>query len=173
MRLRAPLNLPFLTIAFLGLAIPAFAGPQATPRCAIEDSQADGRIGNAGCLVRNGSRMLVVRHRRSGRLVSPGGFSEAGEPAQCTAQRETWEETGLEVKVGPLLKRFDNGFLLYACRVSTEPAGTAIPQTLSVPVQAAGEVTRVLWIDPAGLRTEDWRFPEYLGETKRLFALVD
>lgn len=51
----------------------------------------------------------------NGRLSLPGGSSEPGESAQCTAFRETWEETGLQLQPRELLEVFDTGFHLYRC----------------------------------------------------------
>ena len=116
--------------------------------------------------------MLVIRHEESGRLANPGGYGEPGETAQCTAHRETWEETGVAVRVGPLLTRFDNGFLLYGCSTPLEGTGKTAG-SLVVPRQAIGEIVGVLWVDPANLRDEQWRFPEYFEEMKRLFVAAD
>jgi 8-oxo-dGTP diphosphatase len=48
-------------------------------------------------------RVLLVKHTY-GKLnwELPGGFSEAGEPADATAIREVVEETGLDVRVDRL-----------------------------------------------------------------------
>ena len=47
---------------------------------------------SAGCMVLDGTSMLVVENFE-GKLSPPGGMSREQEPAQCTAFRETWEET--------------------------------------------------------------------------------
>ena len=40
----------------------------------------------------------------------PGGSVDKNESAQCAAERETWEETGVQVSAGELAAEFDNGF---------------------------------------------------------------
>lgn len=117
----------------------------------------------AGCLVRDGERMLAVRHRFGGKLGFPGGRAGSGESAQCVAHRETWEETGVDVVVHEMLKRFGNGFALYRC----EPVDSAAA-TMEVPASGGNEVTAVLWIDPRDTRPEDWRFPRDHPEVLKL-----
>ena len=52
---------------------------------------------NAGCLVVSENKLLLIEDHRGG-LSLPGGSSNTGETAQCTAEREVWEETGVGVK---------------------------------------------------------------------------
>lgn len=51
----------------------------------------------------------------NGEVSLPGGSSLPEESAQCTAFRETWEETGLRLQPRELLRVFDTGFHLYRC----------------------------------------------------------
>ncbi len=48
-------------------------------------------------------RLLLVRHKETGRWALPGGAAEPGEAPAFTAMRETYEETGLKVKLNRLL----------------------------------------------------------------------
>ncbi len=102
--------------------------------------------------------MLMVRDRSSGRLGFPAGTGNPGEAAQCTAHRETWEEAGIDVEVGRLVRVFDNGFRLYAC----QPSDLAVSPgaAIAVPDWAWSEVSEIGWVDPEGLFAEDWRYPE-------------
>lgn len=111
----------------------------------------------AGCLVKSGDRMLVVRHVYGGKLGFPAGHAAPGESAQCVAHRETWEETGVAVIVHGMLTRFRNGFALYRCELADPGAASA--SELSVPRSARAEISRVFWLDPASTRASDWRFP--------------
>ncbi|MGH9101266.1 MAG: NUDIX hydrolase [Acidimicrobiales bacterium] len=58
-----------------------------------------------------GKRGTVLHlHRRLGRWLQPGGHVDAGESAPQAAQREAWEETGLDVahpEGGPTLLHLD------------------------------------------------------------------
>lgn len=105
-------------------------------------------IGNAGCWVVSKQQLLLVQ-QRSGKYSFPGGTSVPGELAQCTAHRETLEETGFNVSVGELKHRFDNGFYLFNCRASGDAAA----------VQAWMEVADVVWVAPADIPQQQWRFP--------------
>ena len=133
----------------LGWVLPLSAAPP----CLVDAGANDGRAGMAaGCFIKRGDRLLVVKHRHNGKLGVPAGFSESGESAQCTAHRETWEEAGVAVEVGQLLKRFGNGFLLYRCRPLTAP------ERLDVPPSGLMEVSAVVWINPPQVGANEWRF---------------
>ena len=68
--------------------------------CPRVAGQEDDRRANAGCLILHEDKVLLITHRWGGKLGVPGGTREADELAQCTAHRETLEETGLAVTVG-------------------------------------------------------------------------
>lgn len=163
-RMRAALMALLLAVAGLATA-PAWPGPP----CRLAPGQDEQRAGNAGCLVRVGERMLVLQHRWGGYLGIPGGRGRAGESAQCTAHRETWEETGLDVEVGQLLMGFVNGFSVFACR-STEP----VPRDADIPLpdHATNEISGVLLRHPDDIDADDWRFPSQWGTIRALFLLV-
>ncbi len=55
-------------------------------------------VTGSGILTGSG-RILLLRHRRLGIWVQPGGHLEAGETPWETARRETAEETGLDVEL--------------------------------------------------------------------------
>jgi 8-oxo-dGTP pyrophosphatase MutT (NUDIX family) len=48
-------------------------------------------------------KVLLTRRTDNGRWCLPGGRMEPGESAAETCARETWEETGLRVRVGRLV----------------------------------------------------------------------
>jgi ADP-ribose pyrophosphatase YjhB (NUDIX family) len=60
------------------------------------------RVGVGGILVRDG-RVLVNRAFYRNRFTIPGGFVDAGEPIEAALVREFAEETGVTVRVGPLV----------------------------------------------------------------------
>jgi len=69
---------------------------------------------SAGCFTTSTEGLLLVQGL-DGRVSLPGGSSEPGESAQCTAFREAWEETGLRLQPRELLQIFSTGFHLYRC----------------------------------------------------------
>ncbi|MDZ7840466.1 MAG: NUDIX hydrolase [Gammaproteobacteria bacterium] len=142
-----------------------FDGISAQPPCRTAVDEPDFAFA-AGCLVRQGERMLVVRHRYGGGLGVPGGRAGSGENAQCVAHRETWEETGVDVVVHELVKRFGNGFALYRCVPVADAVSDA--DELEVPATGRNEITRVIWVDPRATQASDWRFPRDYPEILRL-----
>lgn len=51
----------------------------------------------AGCLIDN-DKVLLVKHKKLGIWLNPGGHIEPNELPHQAAEREFWEETGLRVK---------------------------------------------------------------------------
>ncbi len=127
-----------------------------TPDCRFIDKHLVTQQANAGCLLVQAHKLLMVRSRLTGKYSLPGGTAERGEQASCTAHRETWEETGLDIMVGQQLHHFDNGFRLFACYID-KPASTAYDQLSAID---SGEINAVQWLDPVELSTDLWRFPQ-------------
>ena len=100
----------FIVLLSLMLSFGLRAAP---PDCRTDPQYAYTLQGNAGCMIRVGDQMLTVRHLRTGKLGLPGGKPKEQESAQCTAHRETWEETGIDVRVGRLLKNFNDNYYLF------------------------------------------------------------
>ncbi len=157
-----------ICILVLGFALCAATGAcaQQAPECRVAESAADQRIGNAGCLIAVDGRTLLIAHNVSGKLGFPGGTSRDKEPAQCTAHRETWEETGLDLEVGDFLKRLSTGFLLYAC--STGHGELSPDEVPHLPIWSRTEVSGMLWRDLDSVEAAEWRFPDQVEEVRGL-----
>jgi 8-oxo-dGTP pyrophosphatase MutT (NUDIX family) len=122
------------------------------PDCDAQAQLQPAASSGAACVVIVEERLLVIRHRPSGRLDLPGGRSKPGESARCTAQRETWEETGLEVRVGEALGgRTD----VFRCT----PLDSISPAS-DPPLRwwSTVEASDVLWVDPRTVPDADWRY---------------
>ena len=122
--------------------------------CPRVSGEEDDRRANAGCLILQDGQALLVSHRWGGKLGVPGGTREENELAQCTAYRETLEETGLAVTVGRRLEVMKNGFHLYRCY----PQQPLSASPLAVPARALAEVKGLGWHTPGSLDRENWRF---------------
>lgn len=109
---------------------------------------------SAGCLVVQDDSILLVQVL-GGKYGPPGGVVEEGESAQCAAERETWDETGIEVTAGPQFRQFPNGFRLFWCEPITPGATPEVLDPLEI--RSAGYFRAE---DLAGL---EWRFPEQVA----------
>lgn len=116
---------------------------------------------SAGCLALVHGRALVVQSR-FGAIGPPGGSARAGESAQCTAHRETLEETGLDLMPGRLLHTFDTGFNLYLCDIH---AGSGAIEPVHI-----DEVKQAFWLPVDEFDQHTWRFAGQ-GEVLRQLRL--
>jgi|AntAceMinimDraft_5_1070358.scaffolds.fasta_scaffold02336_4 8-oxo-dGTP pyrophosphatase MutT (NUDIX family) len=106
---------------------------------------------SAGCFAASSQGLLLVQ-AFNGKLSPPGGSSESGESARCTAFRETWEETGLHLQPGKLLQVFDTGFHLYRCESDRESREIDPPPRF--------EVRAVFYLPADRFDDYEWRFPD-------------
>ncbi len=103
---------------------------------------------------------MVITMRLTGKQSLPGGTADMGESPQCTAYRETLEETGVKVKVNELLGVFENGFHVYGC----EP----VTQNPDLNAYDWKEVSDVSWRSWLSLDSDNWRFPEHFAQTRQM-----
>jgi 8-oxo-dGTP pyrophosphatase MutT (NUDIX family) len=113
---------------------------------------------SAGCLVFNDQQVLVVQGY-SGKISFPGGSSDTGEKAFCTAIRETREETGLAVNASRVIKQFENGFWLYDCEVADHSIAINPPFSF--------ELVDVFWLTPDDFEQYTWRYPSQRAWLKK------
>ena len=106
---------------------------------------------SAGCFTASGDGLLLVQGL-NGKVSLPGGSSKSGESAQCTAFRETWEETGLRLQPRELLRVFNTGFHLYRC----EPG--ALSGEIDPPLNF--EVRAAFYLPADQFDKYDWRFED-------------
>ncbi len=132
---------------------------ESAPPCPLPASAV--QAPSAGCLaILNGGVLLVENFK--GRLSPPGGSAHDGESAQCTAFRETWEETGLILEPEQLLDIFDTGFHLYRCNHHAASGQIDPPTRL--------EVRDAFYLAPSDFDRWEWRFP---GQQQVIRQLVE
>jgi 8-oxo-dGTP pyrophosphatase MutT (NUDIX family) len=147
------------TALFLTAVLAMTTGCQlrSTPPCPGFGSEQ--RASSAGCLAIKDGKLLVVQDF-NGRISPPGGNARDGESAQCTAFRETWEETGLQLAPGRLLEVFDTGFHLYHCEHHPASGDIDPPPRL--------EVSDVFYLASTAFGDYEWRYPEQQAVMERL-----
>ena len=129
----------------------------ATPVCRVNDTQVDDATGNAGCFIRVKDKLVTVV-LQTGKLDIPGGTANEGEQSQCTAHRETFEETGFNVEVGKLLGLADTGFRMYQCELSNKLDEDL--EEFPVPDWANTEIRKIQLVDPFDTLASEWRYPQ-------------
>jgi 8-oxo-dGTP pyrophosphatase MutT (NUDIX family) len=122
----------------------------------------------SSCLITDNGNLLVVVNRLSGKFDLPGGRGESDESAACTAHRETFEETGLNVNIVELAGVSHTGLHLFTC---IQDAGFHAPDEVPpVPFWGKAEIKSIHWINPYELSLHDWRFPDQFVEVRAAFA---
>ena len=61
-------------------------------------------VTGAVCIIRSGDKIVVTDELITGKFSLPGGGFKTGESPRAAAERETWEEAGLVVTAGELLR---------------------------------------------------------------------
>ncbi|MCC2604958.1 NUDIX domain-containing protein [Planctobacterium marinum] len=156
-----------LLFIFCGVLSACDTVKPANPVCRISDQHLDDATGNAGCFIRVNEKLLTLGNIQTGRLDVPGGTADEGELAQCTAHRETFEETGFNVEVGKLLGIAENGFRIYQCQLADE-VGEDIDR-FPVPDWTKHEVAFIKLTDPFDTLASEWRYPKRHIETLDMF----
>jgi len=136
-------------LAALAALLVLAACSDASPRCPFAGKPDSAP--SAGCFAVSSQGLLLVQGM-NGEVSVPGGSSLPGESAQCTAFRETWEETGLRLQPRELLRVFDTGFHLYRCERDAGSGEIDPPPRL--------EVRAAFYLPAAQFGTYDWRFEE-------------
>jgi len=127
----------------------------------------------AGCIliVRDG---VVLTLDHAGQIQLPMGKPKfLDETAIQVAERETLEETGIEVGAGDIAHKWPNGNRLYLCLSVRRPVDPNSLQT-----QVPSEVSKVFILDPVTMTdhkgvkvTNPWRFPGDLSIIRSTYGI--
>jgi len=111
-------------------------------------------VGVGAVIVQDGQVLLVKRKYEplAGRWSLPGGAVEVGESLESCLAREMIEETGLEVRVGPVVEVFD--------RITRDPEGRVLYHLVLVDYLCwpfggtlcpGSDVAEAVFVDPLAL----------------------
>jgi ADP-ribose pyrophosphatase YjhB (NUDIX family) len=124
-------------------------------------------------------RLLMVRERSDGRWTLPGGWADVGDIPSYAAEREVWEEAGLQVKARRVIGIYDaNRFrpldLFHAYKVfflcdllggkpgpSSETTEVAFFNRQEIPVDLSGERTQPRHIEHVFKAWENPNLPTF------------
>jgi mutator protein MutT len=116
-------------------------------------------IVGVGAVVVEAGKVLLVKRRYeplAGRWSLPGGTLELGETLEAGVAREMLEETGLQVRVGPVIEVFDRIMFDAERRVQYH---FVLVDYLCWPVagdlQAGSDVEDAVMVDPGSLDAYD------------------
>jgi 8-oxo-dGTP pyrophosphatase MutT (NUDIX family) len=129
----------------------------------------------AGALVRDGTRVLLVRRARDpwrGRWDIPGGFCHADEHPVHAAAREVSEETGILIRITGFLGAWIDDYGVSTASGQVEHTLNlyyhAIPIGESGPAADPDETLDLRWFDAAALPAEqDIAFPSHIPAVLR------
>lgn len=122
-------------------------------------------IRGALCLLRADHKIVLIKEVLTQKLSLPGGTIEAGESPEQAAQRETWEETGLAVRVGALLGNTPTASV-YECigdsklikyRYINKLGGEVLPIWFAPDYGI--ETSEAMLIHPSRISASQYRFP--------------
>ncbi|MBO0662054.1 NUDIX domain-containing protein [Jiella sp. MQZ9-1] len=98
-------------------------------------------------LMREDGQTLLVRKRGTTRFMQPGGKPEEGETCRQAAEREVFEEIGLQLDSAQLT---DHG--VFHDHAATEAGMTVVAHVFSAwcdqPIAVAAEIDAAVWVDP-------------------------
>lgn len=136
-------------------------------------------VKGALCLLRADDKLVMVDETLTGKLSLPGGTIERGEKPALTAQRETWEETGLVVTVGERLGYTDTA-VIYSCVTDSDVISYRFKNSLGgyeLPVWFAPhygvEISSAMLIDPEEVIPDAYRYSEQWQTIRHLFSGVE
>ena len=129
------------------------------------------KYANSGCLILQNGKILVISRKNKSHKNSeksseekvktaiPGGRKNQDELSPCTAQRKTFELTGIEATATKKLFTAKNGFTVFLCEGKTQ-----IPQSQKF------HGSEISFIEPE--KITNYKYPEQLAEIKKYLTLA-
>ena len=115
----------------------------------------DRPIVGVGAVIVDEGKVVLVRRRfepLKGHWSLPGGMVEIGESLEAAVAREMFEETGLEVEVGPVIEVFDRITRDEERRVRYHYVLVDyLCWQTSGSLRAGSDVDDAIWVDPESL----------------------
>lgn len=160
----------FIVMFLSGCNADAPVSPFCRTKNIVTMNQHHSQLKNAGCLIRFDQRILLVTHRLTGKFDIPGGMQKTGESLACTAHRETFEETGLNVEVLFPVAQTTNGLLVFSCLADNMLNITHFPRP--APDFALVETTTLDLYDLFELDHSQLRFADDLIRLRKSYVLT-
>lgn len=133
---------------------------------ALSSQEEEAAYRGALCLIRGDNKLVMTKEVLTGKLSLPGGTIEASETPQMTAQRETWEETGMVVSVGRLIGQTSTA-VVYECVSESQVIAYSYQNALGgyeLPIWFAPdygvETVSAMLVNPRHIKAEQYRYPE-------------
>ncbi|OIQ26755.1 MAG: DNA mismatch repair protein MutT [Vibrio sp. MedPE-SWchi] len=127
------------------------------------------------CVVKADDKLVIVNEILTNKISLPGGTIDPGEAPSLTAQRETWEETGLVVTVGEVLGYTDTA-VIYDCVSDSEVIAYDYINRLNgneIPIWFAPhygvEISSAMLLSPGSVAYEQYRYPEQWDQIKSFY----
>lgn len=121
-----------------------------------EDSLKGKKYANSGCLVVQNGKILIIRKTVKGFTTSaiPGGRKNEDELSPCTAQRKTFELTGIEVTAIQQIMTTENGFVIFLCESKATIPQSGVFHKKKFSLAKPNEI-------------KDYKYPKQLEEIKK------
>ncbi|EPF7601036.1 bifunctional NUDIX hydrolase/phosphatase PAP2 family protein [Vibrio vulnificus] len=128
------------------------------------------------CIVRADDKLVLVNEILTHQISLPGGTIIAGEDPAVTAQRETWEETGLVVTVDKVLG-YNEQAVFYDCISDSSVVAFNFNNSLDgneLPVWFAPhygvEIASAMLLSPLALEASQYRYPQQWPMVQQMFG---
>ena len=133
-----------------------------------------GNVKGAACIIRADNKLVMVHEIITKKLSLPAGRVEPGEDPPIAAQRETWEETGLVVKIDGVLGRTKDA-VFYDCVSESDIVSfqfNNIYDGYELPIWFAPhygvEIASAMLVNPDNIPASDYRYPEQMEWVSQL-----